>query len=40
MRARPTVPAVDQEDPVAREMRAQMMMVAARKYPGPKIFNP
>jgi hypothetical protein len=31
MRAKPTVAAVDHEDPVAREMRAQVRQVATRK---------
>jgi hypothetical protein len=40
MRASPTVPAVDHEDPVPSDTMEQMTIVATRKIPGERIFSP
>ncbi len=40
MRATPTVPAVDQEEPVPKDTIEQMNRVAMRKIPGDRTFKP
>ena len=40
IRARPTVPALPQEVPVAREVTQQIKKAAGRKILGDRIFSP